>query len=247
MSIRQRMGAVGHSLGAKETLYLAAFDERVKATVSSEGGIGTKFSNWDAAWYLGPCDQGAGIHARAPRAAGPGRPAAVPAGRRRIGRRRSRLAVHRRGPAASMSSTASPPASANSTTARDTPCRRSAGADRRVAADVSVGSAGPTEPGIASAASTPERRPRRHNLPLAHPPHEKDHVLRRPEEQGRQADEDHDRPVERRFGQLEHGDEQRPAVSGSPPRRANLRGPHRQALAHQPGEPRPDREQAETQ
>src|SRR4051812_25111983 len=49
----ERLGAVGHSLGAKETLYLAAFDERIKATVSSEGGIGTKFSNWDALWYLG--------------------------------------------------------------------------------------------------------------------------------------------------------------------------------------------------
>ena len=50
----QRLGAVGHSLGAKETLYLAAFDERIKATVSSEGGIGTKASNWNAPWYLGP-------------------------------------------------------------------------------------------------------------------------------------------------------------------------------------------------
>jgi dienelactone hydrolase len=49
-----RLGSVGHSLGAKETLYLAAFDDRVKATVSSEGGIGTRFSNWDAPWYLGP-------------------------------------------------------------------------------------------------------------------------------------------------------------------------------------------------
>jgi dienelactone hydrolase len=48
-----RIGAVGHSLGAKEVLYLAAFDERVKVTVSSEGGIGTRFSNWNAAWYLG--------------------------------------------------------------------------------------------------------------------------------------------------------------------------------------------------
>lgn len=48
-----RIGSVGHSLGAKETLYLAAFDDRVKATVSSEGGIGTKFSNWEADWYLG--------------------------------------------------------------------------------------------------------------------------------------------------------------------------------------------------
>jgi hypothetical protein len=50
----QRIGAIGHSLGAKEVLYLAAFDERVKVTISSEGGIGTRFSNWEAAWYLGP-------------------------------------------------------------------------------------------------------------------------------------------------------------------------------------------------
>lgn len=49
----QRLGAVGHSLGAKEALYLAAFDERIRATVSSEGGVGQKFSNWNAAWYLG--------------------------------------------------------------------------------------------------------------------------------------------------------------------------------------------------
>jgi dienelactone hydrolase len=50
----RRIGAIGHSLGAKEVLYLAAFDERVQVTVSSEGGIGTEFSNWDAPWYLGP-------------------------------------------------------------------------------------------------------------------------------------------------------------------------------------------------
>jgi hypothetical protein len=50
----KRIGAVGHSLGAKEVLYLAALDERIRTTVSSEGGIGTKFSNWEAAWYLGP-------------------------------------------------------------------------------------------------------------------------------------------------------------------------------------------------
>lgn len=49
-----RIGCLGHSLGAKVTLYAAAFDERYKATVSSEGGIGLKFSNWDAVWYLGP-------------------------------------------------------------------------------------------------------------------------------------------------------------------------------------------------
>ena len=48
-----RIGAVGHSLGAKETLYLAAFDERIKAAVFSEGGLGLRSTNWDAPWYLG--------------------------------------------------------------------------------------------------------------------------------------------------------------------------------------------------
>lgn len=47
------IGAVGHSLGAKETLYLAAFDERIKAAVFSEGGIGLGFTNWHDPWYLG--------------------------------------------------------------------------------------------------------------------------------------------------------------------------------------------------
>jgi dienelactone hydrolase len=47
-----RLGAIGHSLGAKEVLYLAAFDVRVRATVSSEGGIGMTYSNWEAPWYL---------------------------------------------------------------------------------------------------------------------------------------------------------------------------------------------------
>ncbi len=48
-----RIGAIGHSLGAKEVLYLAAFDPRVIATVSCEGGLGINQSNWDAPWYLG--------------------------------------------------------------------------------------------------------------------------------------------------------------------------------------------------
>ncbi len=51
---RRRIGAAGHSLGAKETLYLAAFDERITAAAASEGGIGLSFTNWDAPWYLGP-------------------------------------------------------------------------------------------------------------------------------------------------------------------------------------------------
>jgi pimeloyl-ACP methyl ester carboxylesterase len=49
----KRIGAAGHSLGAKEALYLAAFDERIRAAVSSEGGIGTRYSNWNAPWYWG--------------------------------------------------------------------------------------------------------------------------------------------------------------------------------------------------
>lgn len=48
-----RIGAVGHSLGAKEVLYLAALDQRIRAAVASEGGVGLRFSNWDAPWYLG--------------------------------------------------------------------------------------------------------------------------------------------------------------------------------------------------
>ena len=48
-----RLGAIGHSLGAKEVLYLAAFDARIQVAICSEGGIGTTFSNWNAAWYLG--------------------------------------------------------------------------------------------------------------------------------------------------------------------------------------------------
>jgi hypothetical protein len=51
---RERIGCLGHSLGAKEVLYAAAFDERFKVAVFSEGGIGLTFSNWDAPWYLGP-------------------------------------------------------------------------------------------------------------------------------------------------------------------------------------------------
>ncbi len=51
---RKRLGCLGHSLGGKEVLYAMAFDERYRAGVSSEGGIGLSFSNWEAPWYLGP-------------------------------------------------------------------------------------------------------------------------------------------------------------------------------------------------
>lgn len=49
----KRIGCLGHSLGGKGVLYAMAFDERYQVGVSSEGGIGLKFSNWDAIWYLG--------------------------------------------------------------------------------------------------------------------------------------------------------------------------------------------------
>lgn len=50
----QRIGTVGHSLGAKEVLYLMAFDDRILAGVFSEGGVAFDSTNWDAPWYLGP-------------------------------------------------------------------------------------------------------------------------------------------------------------------------------------------------
>jgi len=50
---RKRIGCLGHSLRGKEVLYAMAFDERYRAGVSSEGGLGLKFSNWDAPWYFG--------------------------------------------------------------------------------------------------------------------------------------------------------------------------------------------------
>ena len=52
---RDRLGCIGHSLGAKEVFYLMAFDERVKVGVGSEAGLEIKSGNWDAPWYLGEC------------------------------------------------------------------------------------------------------------------------------------------------------------------------------------------------
>ena len=54
-----RIGCVGHSLGAKEVIYSLALDARMATGISSEGGVGIPFSNWDAPWYLGE-----GIHGR---------------------------------------------------------------------------------------------------------------------------------------------------------------------------------------
>jgi dienelactone hydrolase len=49
----KRIAVVGHSLGAKEALYAAAFDDRVTGAGASEGGLGIRFSNWHDPWYLG--------------------------------------------------------------------------------------------------------------------------------------------------------------------------------------------------
>ena len=51
---RERIGTFGHSLGAKEVVYLMAFDERIRSGVASDGGVGFAQTNWDAPWYLGP-------------------------------------------------------------------------------------------------------------------------------------------------------------------------------------------------
>jgi dienelactone hydrolase len=48
-----KLCCIGHSLGAKEVLYSMAFDERLKAGITCEGGVGRTFTNWDAPWYLG--------------------------------------------------------------------------------------------------------------------------------------------------------------------------------------------------
>ena len=50
---RGRIGCIGHSLGAREALYGAAFDERYRAAVFNEGGINLRTSKWYPPWYLG--------------------------------------------------------------------------------------------------------------------------------------------------------------------------------------------------
>jgi fermentation-respiration switch protein FrsA (DUF1100 family) len=49
---RDRIGCIGHSLGAKEVLYALAFEPRYKVGVFNEGGIGLRMSNWTDPWYL---------------------------------------------------------------------------------------------------------------------------------------------------------------------------------------------------
>ncbi len=54
-----RIGIIGHSLGGKMALYAAAMEPRIRATVSSELGVGLRMSNYDDYWYLGDALTGA--------------------------------------------------------------------------------------------------------------------------------------------------------------------------------------------
>ena len=62
---RDAIGAIGHSLGAKEVTYLMAFDRRIACGVSSEGGVAFEFTNYHDPWYLGPAVREAGCDCRA--------------------------------------------------------------------------------------------------------------------------------------------------------------------------------------
>lgn len=59
----ERVVIIGHSLGGKIAFYAGCLDERIKAIVASDFGIGPSFTNWDAPWYLGDKvhDQGLGV------------------------------------------------------------------------------------------------------------------------------------------------------------------------------------------
>ncbi|NCO38696.1 MAG: acetylxylan esterase [Armatimonadetes bacterium CG_4_10_14_0_8_um_filter_66_14] len=49
----QRIVCIGHSLGGKMAFYTGCLDDRIKAVVASDFGIGWNFTNWDDLWYLG--------------------------------------------------------------------------------------------------------------------------------------------------------------------------------------------------
>ncbi|MCX6991775.1 MAG: alpha/beta fold hydrolase [Kiritimatiellaeota bacterium] len=49
----ERIVCIGHSLGGKMAFYAGALDDRIKAVIGSDFGLGFGFTNWDAPWYLG--------------------------------------------------------------------------------------------------------------------------------------------------------------------------------------------------
>lgn len=50
---KNRIGMIGHSLGGKMTMYAAAMDERIRASVVSDPGIPLASTNYQDYWYLG--------------------------------------------------------------------------------------------------------------------------------------------------------------------------------------------------
>lgn len=48
-----RIGIAGHSLGGKMAFYTGCLDERVKAILASDFGIGWNQTNWNDIWYWG--------------------------------------------------------------------------------------------------------------------------------------------------------------------------------------------------
>jgi hypothetical protein len=48
-----RVGIAGHSLGGKMAFYTGCLDERVKAILASDFGIGWDQTNWNDTWYWG--------------------------------------------------------------------------------------------------------------------------------------------------------------------------------------------------
>jgi hypothetical protein len=48
-----RVLIIGHSLGGKMAFYNGALDDRIKAVIASDFGIGFSFTNWQDPWYLG--------------------------------------------------------------------------------------------------------------------------------------------------------------------------------------------------
>lgn len=48
-----RIVIMGHSLGGKMAFCTSAFDDRIKAVIASDFGIGWSFTNWDDDWYFG--------------------------------------------------------------------------------------------------------------------------------------------------------------------------------------------------
>jgi hypothetical protein len=49
----ERTVIIGHSLGGKMAFYNGCLDERLKAIIASDFGIGWDFTNWEDPWYLG--------------------------------------------------------------------------------------------------------------------------------------------------------------------------------------------------